>query len=1361
MALNKVSSSRPGAPELGGRAAGQDPIAALALALSSPGRVPLQPALRQAEQALAQDPGAETKLAELLVSLPAPALQELQGAAKRDGLSGLSTLTGALLASGAVNSFSGAPSAAAPAAPAAPSASAATAASSGLGWSDGAQVGGAGAFHEPRPTQEVMKQLAGAGLAVDGSRITRDVSATTQAEMSLQELAAAAFGVPASEVSDYHYVLLAQANPQIAQLLLQSGDPSARLPAGTEVSLATTPMGLEMRTNRVKERLSTADEVLKQAMSPNPPPQFMFSQPQLVHLAHLRDLAAGQLEQLETSRSSAVGADALGRSQARGEPPPAEMGAQIAKLQSSGTPQGANQARGMQLQQVIAQSQQLEEQGAKAIAKGDIAGGHKLFDQARALMDQGLSIPGLVPTERTALMERKANLHISEAGVLGKAAETKASKPEDAKKPEAATKPEAKPEEKKAEGKADDKKAEGKKEEKKPEETEEQKKLREEAEAKAKAADKQHVEDLKKAISECMAAGKKEYTLLAADLRNQPNLIELKQGAPISAEQRKSFLDYADQMDARAKGCDAETHSIQSELLNRAGDRKGQQAELLNAVGASMGLSDQDLGELFKPDDTRKIMPDGDEKQWFNPLDHVADWFGGAQEIGDIKKERIDDIATKIVGLPEESRGQALDALCRYTEAAGGNADGTGMNIGQELLQAIAGKSKDPMLKLQADAFTGQYQLQIGKSEDALKSFTEVRNAALKQQDPQLREILTTQGVMGMAQALSMQANGEEHDKKAAAAATLKALRIQMEQPGMPMKKDMLARLMMMEMDADLSSHRAKEAQAVLDHLRKDYAKEVPWLRESLEKWEKDNKDGDVAAFVQAALHEANSESMGESLGAFAIGSAVGAGIGVWAFGVGAAPGMLIGGAVAVVGVKARNIIRGWAGINEARETGLNNESFKQSMLDVTTLALDAITCIAPIKGAGAVMNGTLKGAGTVGLKGASKEGTELLSRALAKETAAAGEKAATQGAVKGAAGATEQIAADAAAKATAKTTTKAGLRDYFKLAADRPLYEQTVKTAGARKMAEDRVKQFAKQGGEKLTKEEIATRAERMVPDLLLQQNSKALMKAGNQAASREWWRWFNRSIIPSMGAGLVIPVGVPFLGIDGLAASDGKDKLKQMQEMQAIQDKYANDIASMDAAFGAPPADGAPVDPQAAQAELAKNMQARFPSSPPETQMVDPAAAQQFVADRQAMIDAQGLPAPVAAQAQARLASFGREGVAAFDPLTADVRVNPEAMGQPGSQEIVQRELARQKLHSLPPAQFQAVVGSVLQDPAFPALAQAFVKANPQAAQYSGPQLVDEILISALMAGSKEAFVQAPAVAEAGLSAPPQIPQ
>ncbi|MGQ0507547.1 MAG: hypothetical protein ACT4TC_19770 [Myxococcaceae bacterium] len=1269
---NKVSTPRTLPSDLTSRSAGPDAFAALGLALT--GRAPLPSALRGVEQALATDSSAEAKLGEMLSGLPPEALGELQQLAKQDGLGGVTAVTAVLLTQSASSSFANGP---AQSTQASAPAVAPTKTKDGLGWSDSAEVGGAGAFHTPRPTQEVMGQLAAGGLQVDPQRISSDVIVTTQAEMTLRELTATAFGIPASEVSDNHYALLVKSNPKIGEALALAGTPDLPLPVGTPVSLATTPMGLEMRLNTTKDRQSTVDALLQQAQGSNPPKQATFNQPQLINMAVMRAQLAQQVATYENARSQAVGADALGRAQARGGAVPPEFNQYVESLNKAGTPQATQQARTLQVQQAMELSKTFEGKGANALVKGDLEGAKKLFDEARAAAVKGLSLPGITATEKTALLERKASLYLSEAGAMAQSL----------KLPSLAVKDEKEPPE----------------------------------------ADKKKVEDIRNQINQRVDSAKTEFTALATDLKNQ---------GQAAGPQGKAFADYGAHLDQLAQSCDTERHNLLAVASGRAEDSKAAAGDYRNALGVALGMPKQELDAALDPDVHDKIMGDGSYMQWFNPEDWFQDAVGAEQKVSRLSEAKVKALSEKIAALPEEKRGMALDALAQWGTTASSIPDANVLAMVSQVLMDVSNRVKDPLLATQAQGAHGTFLLQLNNGEGALYAYNHMKELAQKLPDEKARKQLLSEAVMGQVQAQSVLGAGMEWKLKKPAAAAIHQMRLEMEKPGSPMPKEMVVRIIMQEMATNLDAHQSEAAQACLDYLRKNYVKDLPWLKDALNRWEKENKNGGGTAALQVFMRELVGENMTEAMLGWTIGAA--ACFAVLPF---LGWGAIIGGAVATAALKARNISRGSNGIMQAYKTGLNNETLRTSINDAIFFSFDAISMAAPFK--------SIRGLGRQSMQtfanGAKGKLTPTAYREGKKEMFAAANKIGQEKAWK---------------EATEYAT-------------------QLLQKQGLPQPPADLVKHYAQQ---RITQEsrKYVPRAMRdhATPAMLKAAEAKYFRRTGRQAVSRESWRWFNYAQIPSMLLGLGIPLALmPSMMREmmpkqkNIAAPDEAYNKQQMeaQEAQAKAQADAADkqldlqqqqLAAMDPAFAPAQQDGAPVLPEQAQAETAQRIQGMFPGVPPQTKIVDPKQLADFVAYRQEIMGQQSLPPQIAQQMNSRLGAFGQNGAALFDPLTSDVLLNRETLGNPGAQQAMQQELARQTLHSLPPEQFQAVVSEVMKDPAFAELAKTFVKSNPQAANYSGPQLVDEILTQALVAGGSPSLTKGDAVTKAGLSQAPAIP-
>ncbi|RMD83822.1 MAG: hypothetical protein D6808_08035, partial [Candidatus Dadabacteria bacterium] len=383
------------------------------------------------------------------------------------------------------------------------------------------------------------------------------------------------------------------------------------------------------------------------------------------------------------------------------------------------------------------------------------------------------------------------------------------------------------------------------------------------------------------------------------------------------------------------------------------------------------------------PEEEKEISTEGEELGWFEAF------FKEDEDIKFLSDKQLDIILHQFDTASLRRKGQIIDAALYLAEYARNSGNRDLNNASRQILEAIADRAKERLnegglspeeedrqrnILINAELARASFYMDVNYLKGALKAVNAGEREIALIRDPRLRKQLKSTLLFNRVSILSgMAIDGDYGDRKAYAL-KIRDIRLEMEKR---LKKEgddnqaswaQLGMLTIIEANTFLQIKETKLAEESIASLQRHREKYegIEFVEDALYEFEHNDREGAVQSAIQVALSELNSESLGEALGyglgGTVGGAAVGAGVGVWFFGVGAVPGAIIGGmiggGVGVGYLKVRNLIRGWDKIGQAYDTGLNNISWQQSLMDSVCLGLDAVSIIAPFKGASAAFKG-------------------------------------------------------------------------------------------------------------------------------------------------------------------------------------------------------------------------------------------------------------------------------------------------------------------------------------------------------------------------------------------------------------------
>jgi len=443
---------------------------------------------------------------------------------------------------------------------------------------------------------------------------------------------------------------------------------------------------------------------------------------------------------------------------------------------------------------------------------------------------------------------------------------------------------------------------------------------------------------------------------------------------------------------------DVEKHSILGAIYSQSGRDDLAKVEYISEVAASLGVA----GSSLTPTEKRNISPENRE---FNEL---VSFFRSDTQVLFLKESDLKRVLTQFETLNIEQQNQFINRSSKFADYAATHGDVNSLNAMRQVLESVSKRASEKLSEVknqvelevllsqivQSDIAKGNYLVAIGDYNSALVAMSSASDLAEELVTIPYGQSLYKEAVFSKAATLSAIAISGDYDLQLETALKIRSLRYAEEAKiargrDMSLSQEEIGALAIIEANTLLRIKAPSLAKETFDQLesQREYYKGVDFIERALDSF-KENKEGNLASALQVALSETNSESLGEAVG-FGLGGAVGgaaagAVIGVWFFGVGALPGAAVGGLVGVAAgtgyLKVRNVARGWDRIDDAYATGINDISAKQTLFDMIFLAADVVSIFAPLKGVGF----TMKAGGRIttdALADLSKEDAKLIMR--------------------------------------------------------------------------------------------------------------------------------------------------------------------------------------------------------------------------------------------------------------------------------------------------------------------------------------------------------------------------------------------
>ncbi len=379
-----------------------------------------------------------------------------------------------------------------------------------------------------------------------------------------------------------------------------------------------------------------------------------------------------------------------------------------------------------------------------------------------------------------------------------------------------------------------------------------------------------------------------------------------------------------------------------AEIMGLIKDRAAEHDHRRAAFGCLLGLTGEETKQAFAPANNRPPAVGASSE--------LALAISSAQKTG------IGRLQNLLQSLPVAERTAALELLAQYTEcllATGGPRDD--LRLALSLFSASCRDAKDPTLEARALVCEAKLasrdkdpRLAVNIYDKALATL----EADTSAQGQKLAAAITIAKAMALAE---LAARGDQKTRLAVAA-ELRALLDRAETQESPLGRPERALLVMLTRGICFTAGELAAADELNQRLRTSYA-DLPEATADAEQFDQEHKSLKLAAFASTFLAEINGEPPSVTIIAGLAGAGAGAALGAEVFGVGALPGMMVGGAIGVMGAKAVcvTLSGGFGRMAEAYTTGLTRQGWRENLVNVGVLSADVVMAAAPITGMGAL----------------------------------------------------------------------------------------------------------------------------------------------------------------------------------------------------------------------------------------------------------------------------------------------------------------------------------------------------------------------------------------------------------------------